>query len=139
LVILVDGIPLVMAYTFARTELAFLAHTNINLSTKIPSMAEAFIGRAIQQMGDDRFGAPRGESAGNCCAKNCNLLHTKQLGDWHSSYLRSRGSEWLRNGSGNIRAAPAATLKVRCDVTSVALRKAGEEEKVARSKAGSRQ
>jgi hypothetical protein len=75
-----------MAYTFARPELAFLAHTSTNLSTKILSMAEAFIGRAIQQMGDDRFRAPRGESAGNCCAKNCNLLHTKQLGDWHSSY-----------------------------------------------------
>ena len=40
---------------------------------------------AIQQMGDDRFGSlPFRQSAGNCRAKNCNLLRTKRLGDWHS-------------------------------------------------------
>ena len=81
---------------------------------------------------------PSGNLQAIVVQKNCNLLRGKRLGDWHSC-LRSRGSEWLRNESGSIRAAPAVTSKVRCDVTSGALRKAGEEEKVARSKAGSRQ
>ena len=81
---------------------------------------------------------PSGNLQAVVVQKNCNLLRGKRLGDWHSLPEIER-KRMAKKRKRKIRAAPAVTSKVRCDVTSGALRKAGEEEKVARSKAGSRQ